>query len=85
VAYDEMTTHRVVEGDEAAGQERTAVGPGRRPEPVVEAEDRQHAAVRTVFDLGDGTVLRRYRHDHDSTPEADAMRFPPSRPTPGPG
>jgi aminoglycoside phosphotransferase (APT) family kinase protein len=28
-----------------------------------------------VFDLGDGTVLRRYRHDHDSAPEAAAMRF----------
>lgn len=28
-----------------------------------------------VFDLGDGTVLRRYRHDHDSGPEAEAMRF----------
>jgi aminoglycoside phosphotransferase (APT) family kinase protein len=28
-----------------------------------------------VYDLGDGTVLRRYRFDHDSGPEAQAMRF----------
>jgi aminoglycoside phosphotransferase (APT) family kinase protein len=28
-----------------------------------------------VFDLGDGTVLRRYRSDHDSEPEGRLMRW----------
>ena len=44
------------------------VSPDRAPGRLIAS-----GRAADVFDLGDGTVLRRYRNDHDSGPEGRVM------------
>jgi hypothetical protein len=60
VAHDQVPAEVVVEGGEAAGEEPAPVRARRRPEPVVEHEQRDHpaAAVAPVGDRrGEGVVV----------------------------
>ncbi len=47
-----------------------AGGPEEPPGPLIAS-----GRAADVFDLGDGTVLRRYRTEHDSEPEARLMEW----------